>query len=721
MFLLVSSPPHHLFLIFFLLSSIQLGITKGADKTHRLSHLLNPQLLFDINLVIPLPNAVAAASLPTAMAKSAEYLVEHYTPFRLVHNPTIKIQPLSPTRSARFTKNQAACLVFVSVKSKSQVVDLREAFETCFLGSFVILWSNIHNAMIQVVVDHSALKETWHPAFAFNSRERYRLPLHYIILHWFGSEFFDNSYLVLDRGKGSGVGPTLRTLKDFFTIISAPEGIKNLKGSIRAEKRDFRGERISIMPSRNVKGTWEDFWRLALQSFTLRIAHANESHAFGGLLKEFASLHNFTFDTTRCSSADRSKCPTASIIMKGAFFCAAPIRNCWVPPLSLNEWDFYSTLLFSKPIKQPEPFKLSSMTAPFVTVDCVAVLTSLLGSSICMGGILMKSTRKYDIAETVISVFAGLVGKNLDPRGRPGVLYLYTAWLLLTGFISMSYTNILQSIVVAPGVHNDDHTFDDMLLENYTFESPEFNAIKLRSKRLMSYPNRKDLLNDKKFVQLERRITALAERVVDPGNPKNLRWRAYIDRYSEGNRNVLVLAKNKLEDHKWIPEKLGVDLIVGHEKFFNAPLWWYFPFEGGQLFVKSLELLKQMGIVSYFLGLHGVWSLPEMISQDEHREFFGPENALNVYYQWNNDGSMPVSLTDGLVSESFVFFLYGILIAVAGFVVEILGSIAKFLKEVDFRLVAKNCAVSVQVIFDFFKLRLRKLRMRWQRVCLRNR
>ena len=75
----------------------------------------------------------------------------------------------------------------------------------------------------------------------------------------------------------------------------------------------------------------------------------------------------------------------------------------------------------------------------------------------------------------------GFIGKNVDVSGNSLFLALYTTWLFLVGFISMSYTNILPSLVVVPSVHVSSLTFEDMMAKNFSFECDNWRWIKNRA------------------------------------------------------------------------------------------------------------------------------------------------------------------------------------------------------------------------------------------------
>ena len=72
--------------------------------------------------------------------------------------------------------------------------------------------------------------------------------------------------------------------------------------------------------------------------------------------------------------------------------------------------------------------------------------------------------------ETMLFVFPAFfcrfigIGKTiLEHKVKAG-------WILLIGFISVEYTNILQSIVVAPSAHCTVINVEDMLEDNFSFQ-----------------------------------------------------------------------------------------------------------------------------------------------------------------------------------------------------------------------------------------------------------
>ena len=339
----------------------------------------------------------------------------------------------------------------------------------------------------------------------------------------------------------------------------------------------------------------------------------------------------------------------------------------YLPPRSLDEYQYQSALSFSKPT-QLQPFKLSSLTAPFV-VDRKATLL-FVGSSICVALILMIATGKCNTSEALLSVFSGTIGKSLPPGGISRYSVGYIVWLLLISFISTDYTNILQSIVVVPKLHHSDRTFEQMLQENFTFEAIESRWIRLYSSE-MGCTFSGEAETKRKCSLLEREVQ-LASRVTDFEAPIAMTLTWYISRFSEGHKKVCVVRKLLLERLRGVPTIIGLDAVVGKERFFNAPCWWDFRgAERGSYLAQSVEILKQFGLISYFVDLYESKFQKELTSE-VYMEMTAADEAFGPHQASDSDVSVP--LMDSLVSESFALFLYGVFISVVGFVCEMITS-----------------------------------------------
>ena len=437
----------------------------------------------------------------------------------------------------------------------------------------------------------------------------------------------------------------------------------SLAERIREDKMDFMGRKINVIPNRHIYGSWKSIWSHQLVPFSFRRTHMNRSYAFGGLLHPLHTVHNFTFDLIMHSvNVDVLQSPEGTIVMQTFRDCEGSVQECYIEPMSLSKFEHHCTLSFARQMPPP-PFELSSLAAPLTADRTAAIL--LLCSCTCVTPFLMRKSNKWVVIEALLQVVAGLLGKCVDSNGNSRQLLWYTCSLFLAGFLSISYTNILQSSVIVPSMHHIDRTFEEMLAGNFTFEAMDFEWIKTYIRDIQitdSYSTGKSKLME--------RQEQLAERIVEYSDPTTFSWSSDIEKFSEGKRKVLVLNSWTIGRYKWIPEKINVDMVVGTEQYFSAPLWWSFMHvERGALLKQSVELLKQAGIVSYFLDLHDI----------KERETMGRAASLGSTVSDKPGGSdqpsnteSRVALVDGLVGESLVLYLYGVLIASAGFIGELI-------------------------------------------------
>ena len=257
-------------------------------------------------------------------------------------------------------------------------------------------------------------------------------------------------------------------------------------------------------------------------------------------------------------------------------------HECYIPPLTFTASSHHCTLSFSKP-DQRRPFDLSSLAGPF-GLDYVALLM-LATTSIFLSVILVRLSGTWNVTEISFSVLAGLIGQSVN--GSRGIRYelCYWLWLICVGFLSMGYTNVLQSILVVPRIQPRRISFEEMLRQNFTFEAQDFTHVKFIAMRVR---------RDEKLLQ---------ERVVEYKLSKLESSYSVIEHFSEGTRKVLVVNSNTIDGLKWVPTMFKVDLVVGKERFFNLFYWWDLSqVERALLLAKSLENLKEVGFVSYFFS-----------------------------------------------------------------------------------------------------------------------
>ena len=216
-------------------------------------------------------------------------------------------------------------------------------------------------------------------------------------------------------------------------------------------------------------------------------------------------------------------------------------------------------------------------------------------------------------------MYAALLGKNVDSKGNSRQLFVYTVWLFAVGFVSTTYTNLLQISVITANVRHTERAFEEMLAENFIFQVLDPEWIKSRNQVDTSL-----LLNGLEVegkTEMVHWHKQLAQRVVKYHVPPLFSWQSYFEEFSEGKRKALVLPQGTLEFYKWIPKIMGVDLVMGKELFFRTPFWWSFEHvERGSILQQSVDVFEQAGLISYFLRLHDS-KLQKMVAAESCIEF----------------------------------------------------------------------------------------------------
>ena len=653
------------------------AITQGRSatansKSYDLSHLLTPQLRFEINLIIPDSSFDMFPSLPAPMLESLEFLVVNQVPFRLLYNSTKKLPPEVTARSSRYIQNQVTHLIFVTIRSKNQRVDLYDVLVSCKLGTNLVLQHTIRESYIDLIVDQTAVNGRFELGFHPNIQP-HSVPLNFLVFQWSGIGFLSPHASLVRETCRCDDGSFMKPLTDVFTLINAANGMKNLAQVIRNEKRNFRGRAATFCAPPSTYGSWNGFWKHILNPFRFRLAHRWRSHAFGGLLDTFIHAHNFTFLTLNCATTRRPWARAGTIHKRTTYWCPLPIHLCRNPAVALAEFSYQCVLWFSKPM-MPPPYKLSSVTLPF-SGDIVAPL-ALLGSFGLVMLILMERTGRWDPILASLSIFASITSKSLSLRRNSRYMTWYTAWLLLIGFILTSYINILQSVVIVPSVYHSDRSLDDMIRENFTFEAFNFKWIKAYMKKEPTTSPSVGFsgteLNSKILKMQEQLAKMVAEyKVLIPFN-----YHEFFKKYREGQRRVLVMSNGDLKFEEGHPTKNGWNVVIGQEQLFKRPHWWDFErVARASILVKSLRRFMQVGLVPYFLQLWDSITLKfdaaarkDLIAAGESDEARDSVGNLSR-----------ITLKDGLVSESFVLFQYGMSLAVAGFVCEVIATLVTLL------------------------------------------
>ena len=631
----------------------------GAELMNfSLRDLLNPQLNLEITLRVPEYYYSKASSLPLALTVAMDLLISKQAPFRLFYNFTQRKLQISPPPT-RHSRNEKLWLIFVALQNKSQVLQLHQVLSSCSLGHGSLL-GVVHNDLIQLVVDESAASESWGGRYRLVVARTY-VPLYFLIIIWSLGLFTPNALLVQKACVYYECDRThLGVLNNFLLTLREPRGLDEIFTRIRAKKKDLQGSKVYIVPNRQVYGTWESTWKPFVMHFSLRTAQISWKHAFGGLFQALVSAVNFTLDSVRWSTGLVPDANKNLVHMDIAAICNGTLNECYLYPLSLSVFEHYKTFVFTQPV-QPAPYTLRSLRAPFS--DPVATILLLFTSAVAaVTLVILLKVKSCKAFRAPLAIFAGLVGKSLNMSSNPRSLIFYACWLLVTGFISMTYTNILHSFVVVPGIRYSSLSFDDMIRHNYAFEALNWQWMK-RVKRLSGCEG-----------CTSAREKILSERV---GNlTHKLQFLELVEHYSDTTKTTLVDTSSSKHLFKIIAQATGRDVVVGKESFFNMPLWWAFRnVERAPLWAKSVESLTEAGLIDYFLQLSDA-KRRELVEEGSHQELTaeasGDPSLANTH---RSSKAVGISLRDSLISECFVLFLYGNIVATFVFVLEQLTSV----------------------------------------------
>ena len=309
---------------------------------------------------------------------------------------------------------------------------------------------------------------------------RAHVPLYLIILFWSRSNFMSSRAALVRETCQCDDRSSFVSLLNFIPKLKEPNGREYILKKIRTEKMNLRGRKLMVCPDFPLSGTWKSKWKRFMLRFSFRAAHENRVFAYGGLFESIISRHNFTFDLYACNTAGGLNVSSnhAAIIMQASLKVARTLDLYYVPSVSLSKFVHFRTILFTKP-SLSEPYGLPSLRAPLSDPLALIAFMGILFSTAATLMILRAKLRNP--AEAVLLLLSGMIGQTLGTGGNSKFLAVYAAWLLLTGFISVTYTTILRSIVVVPRVRYNVLPFKEMAKRNYNFESPHWKWIKGRS------------------------------------------------------------------------------------------------------------------------------------------------------------------------------------------------------------------------------------------------
>ena len=143
--------------------------------------------------------------------------------------------------------------------------------------------------------------------------------------------------------------------------------------------------------------------------------------------------------------------------MHASVNCEKVPGECYHYPLSLSVFEHVKIFTFAKS-HLTDSWSLPSLLAPFS--DPVAATPLLLAFTVAATTLcVLQAVKPWVVCDSLLAVLAGLAGKCKSVWGNPRSLIFYSFWLLLACFISITYTNILQSFMVVVVVTMDPDPF----------------------------------------------------------------------------------------------------------------------------------------------------------------------------------------------------------------------------------------------------------------------
>ena len=494
--------------------------------------------------------------------------------------------------------------------------------------------------------------------------QRKYVPLYFIVPYWSGSSFVYPAANLVRETCWCVSAQHLPWIHNFFAILSEPDGVQRIGSKIRKIKKDLLGRRIMIKPSKMVFASWETAWRDRFTPFSFRDAHQHEGYAYVGIFDSLIHVYNFTFDLIRDTEMGiSSNFPSTDLLITigNHLTVTAPLHQTCVPPLSLDRFTNFRTFYFTSP-PTVDRTQLPSLKAP-ISDSAAAVILLILSIFMAITLLLLRG-KAWNVTEALLFTFSGFIGKDSAVSGNSKFWLLYTTWLFLVGFLSMAYTNILQSILVVPGTLRSGLTFEQMVRVNFTFETPHLRRI--QSSVAPALPaggqnqmNRKIL----SALEKERILAGLATndsefKMMELKGTMTHTW--FVQTYSDATKRSLVVLGDHERYYKDVGRTLGWDVVAGQEEFFKLPTWWNFELvERGTLLANSIEMLKQSGFLNFFVQLAD--SKTNALRAAALQEDF--HKSKMTWKKPKHESSAPLG-DDAFIIESFLLFFYGACAAV---------------------------------------------------------
>ena len=278
-------------------------------------------------------------------------------------------------------------------------------------------------------------------------------------------------------------------------------------------------------------------------------------------------------------------------------------------------------------------------------------------------------------------------------------LTLYVLWGLPMSFILVIYSSVLQSSVVAPETQLAELSFDQMMNANFSFMSTNFEHIqdvgKQSDKMLATYG--KTLSSGKDNSEYFTRQKTLGENIREPDCNLNHQLDPCLLGFSQKTRKVLVEVNTNRRMYESVMKFLGRNVVEGRETFSALPYYVLVEMPKFYYILKTLESMKAAGIFYDFI---------QKVEADYERYWIrnvslGMLTPATVALECS-ESSECVDLSDSVIAEDLVMFLYCAAICLVCVGVELLllsgcPKLGTMLRHFHIRHSRKSANVNVNV------------------------
>ena len=592
-------------------------------------------------------------TVPDVLLKSMEWFTAKEIPVQIFTSRSDSRQ--CPLRS--HVRHGSPSFVWLSAV---QVLYPQEAIELHYIFRNMAIWRyhfirglNIYKDLLNVIVDLSTVP-TWESAYKISTQECL-IPSNFVLVEWSNSENFVlvstkiwRIGVYCSNGQRKCLLPYPHYAKLLIKDISMTEIIEN----IRRTRSNFNEFQLEIVTNRAQFEEWNFWKRIASMA---KMKRTDPKLPTGKLLMTIAKKHNMTFRTVNPQQGPR--CWQGGFQMAASYQTHHWIEGSYIPPLIFNEFVSFQTFL-SSDLAHPNPFMLSSLREPVAPSMACATLIS---AAVVLAALLTLRTVRRDKAGAIFLVLSAMVAQTSTIRMSARQAQLYTFWVMSVLFISMFYTNMMQSAIVAPNITHTEMSLEDMAAQNFTLlvSSVTEAFVKEMVQTAGAHSGKESTELDGTIMGKETKLRRM------------MRWDPSMDSACD---DVSLLTQPKqamllwgMEISMWFycVKEMGRNFDAGKDRFFSIPSWWNFDkAPSGDTLARTVESIIETGFVSYSSQLVDKIILAEM--GDKLRN-----GSLRAYVKDIAEASTDAgTLTESLIKESIAIFAYGSVVAMGIFALE---------------------------------------------------